>query len=128
MRIAQEDEQRIQPHLEHITDRGTLDAYWYIVGFSESLLGFQPRPFRKGAVLDYRFFRNDEQWFAFIVNRNSLLFYFRLPAVRSGRYSKDELIRKLREVRENRRGEITTRISTVMEARRVMKAVFSNEW
>ena|SRR5690348_7332837 len=128
MRIAQEDEQYLQAHLEYITDRETLDAYWYIVGFSESLLGFQPRPFRKGEVLDYRFFRNDEQWFAFIVNRNSLLFYFRSPAVRSGRYSKDELMRELPEVSENRRGEINTRICTVMEARRVMTAVFSNKW
>ena len=68
------DEHYIDAHLEHIADRGTLDAYWYMVGFSESLPGFQPQPYKKGEILDYRFFRDEEQWFAFIVNRNSLPF------------------------------------------------------
>jgi hypothetical protein len=114
----------LQEQAEHIELREVLNAYWYLIGFSECLSDFEPRPVRKGVLMDYRYLRDGENWFAFIVNRKSLLFYFRSPSTRSGRWPKDELAKQFNEVLEPRSGEVTVRISSTNEARRLMALIF----
>jgi hypothetical protein len=114
----------LQEQADRIQLREVLDAYWYLIGFSECLSDYKPEPFRKGVVLDYRFLRDGENWFAFIVNRKSLLFYFRSPSTRSGRWSKQELVKQFDEVLEPRSGEVTVRLSSTNEARKLMALIF----
>lgn len=74
----------------------------------------------KGAVRDFRLHdASGSQLFSLIVNRDSLLFYFRPPAVRSGRFSLRDLERSFEEVRENNSGEWTVRITNLESARRL---------
>jgi hypothetical protein len=74
--------------LDYIQSEETKDAFRYLVGLAAGLREFQCHPGLHGEYRDFRFFdRHEEQPFAFGIAHNWLLFYFRPPAVRSGRYT-----------------------------------------
>ena len=105
---------------EYINDEQTRDAYCYIVGLAASLRKHKCYPRQKGEVRDVRFEGEMEEVpFAFIVNKESLLFYFRLPAVRSGRYSIDKLEVAFDFVNQNPAGEWTVRLRSIADVKRL---------
>jgi hypothetical protein len=97
--------------LDHIKDGQTRRAFLSIVGLAACLREWQCHPEQKGAVRDVRFFAPDgRQHFAFIVNIESLLFYFRKPAVQSGKYDFRSLQERFDGAGQNNSGEWTVRL------------------
>ena len=106
---------------EYIRDEAVKDLYRLLVGWAASVNGYTCHPQRKGVVRDVRFVdASGEQPYAFIVNRNSVLFYFRLPAVKSGRHSLNDLKRKFPSASKNARGEWRLPLRSVGEAQRLI--------
>lgn len=114
-------------HLEYIASESVKDAFIHLVGLAASDGRFQCFGELKGVVRDFRFYdAAGQQPFAFIVNRESLLFYFRAPAIRSGSYRLAELEAQFGDVTANNSGEWTVRIVDLAGAKRVWDYVSSN--
>jgi len=110
--------------LEHIESEQTKDSFRYLVGLSATITEFRCHAELKGEVRDFRFFNHsNEQCFAFIPNKHWLLFYFRLPAVRSGRYSLQVLQAAFDSASENNRGEWTVRLRSISDVQRLWHIV-----
>ncbi len=109
--------------LDRIENPETKEAFRYLVGAAACLRNLQCHAQlkgREGPLHDFRFMEGSSQPFSFITNQSKgLLFYFRPPSVRSGRYTFEALRNELGSVAENPSGEWTVRISTVDEAKRL---------
>jgi hypothetical protein len=110
----------LHEHPEHISSRDVRDAYRYLVGAAATDDRFTYFAAHKGAIRDFRFFDpGGQQAYAFIVNRESPLFYFRAPAVACGRHLFSGLQPPFTEVGENESGEWTVRIADLPSAQRL---------
>ena len=119
----------LSEHFQHIADADTQDAFAYLVGLAASDPRLQCYGEVKGAVRDFRFLDPaGQQVFSFIVNRESLLFYFRSPAVTSGRYALAELRALFQTASVNNAGEWTVRIQKIAEARELWSYVSTRLW
>jgi hypothetical protein len=78
----------------------------------------------KGAVRDFRYYAGDEQPFAFIVNVDSLLFYFRKPAMPRFLPMAARLNELFPDLQRPREHEMTVRIRDVDQAQALMHEVF----
>jgi hypothetical protein len=110
--------------LAYIETEGTRDAFLYLVGLAACVTGYTCFPKPKGVVRAFRFMlagNEEEQPFAFIPNQEWLLFYFRLPAVRSGRYSFDTLREAFDSANENEAGEWTVKLRSISEVKRLWR-------
>jgi hypothetical protein len=106
--------------LEYIATQEVKDAYTFLVGAAAVSAQFQCHGELKGVVRGFRFYVDAEQQpFAFIVNRESLLFYFRSPAIRSRAFAFEELCNNFDDVSENKSSEWTVRITNLSTARRL---------
>jgi hypothetical protein len=106
----------------YIDDENARDAFCYIVGLAATLRSFGCYPKAKGEVKDFRF--EDEYnaiRFAFIVNKSWLLFYFRKPAIESGKYSQSDLRNAFETARETEAGEWTIRLQSVDDVKRLWR-------
>lgn len=104
----------------YISTPSTKHTLRYIIGFAAGLRMFQCHPKLKGKVRAFRFYAADEtQPFAFIVNKQSLLFYFRLPAVRSGQYSFELVKSILSSTSTNDSGEWTVKLRNIEDAQKL---------
>jgi hypothetical protein len=102
---------------DSITDERARAAFWYLIGVSACLEDYRCQIQWKGEVRDFRFYaENDEQPFSFITNQEWLLFYFRKPAIRSGRFSVQKLKDLFDSFNENSAGEWTVKIAGVSDA------------
>jgi hypothetical protein len=107
-----------QEWLGQIESKCTQDAFIYIVGLSACLKDFVCYPKPHGVVNAFRFMSSEndkEQPFAFIPNNHWLLFYFRLPAVRSHRYSLADLKNIFESANENGTGEWTIKLQNIYD-------------
>lgn len=110
--------------VEYIDDVEVRDAYHVLVGAAASLEKFNCYPEQKGVIRDFRFYtENDDQPFAFIINKQSLLFYLRPPAVESNKYALDSLVQNFDEINENTGGEWTIRINNRDDAVSVIENI-----
>ena len=108
--------------LDYIGDDDAKDAFRYMIGVAAALKSYICHPQVKGVVRDFRFIdRRNEQPFAFIVNQSSLLFYFRLPAVRSGEFSFEVLQAVFPSAAINRKGEWKVRIERIDDVQRLFQ-------
>lgn len=104
-------------------------AYDILIDAGRIHNGLSCHPQLKGVVRDFRYYSDEKtQPFAFIVNQQSLLFYLRLPAVRSKKYSVPDLQRIFEYVSENAREEITLKIFNGEQARLVVTEVLNKWW
>lgn len=111
-------------HAERIASPATREAFAYLVGSAALSPDWICHAQMKGEVHDFRFHDHaGSQPFSLIINRDSLLFYFRLPAVRSGRYLWTDLQSSFEEVRDNNSGEWTVRITHLESARRLWEFI-----
>lgn len=109
-------------NLSFIRSRETRVAYIYLVRVSQNLAGYRCVPNMKGVLRTFRYYCGDEQPFAFIVNLDSLLFYFRKPAI--SRFCVENLATYFREVSVPRKDEITVRIYDQKAAQLLMWKIF----
>jgi hypothetical protein len=117
---------RYSEWLDRIEHAETQDAFRFLVCAAACVRGLRCHAQLKGPtgpLHDFRFLDSgDQQPFSFITNQNKgLLFYFRTPAVRSGRYSLETLKASFESAAENSRGEWTVRIEDVEQARRLWR-------
>jgi hypothetical protein len=107
---------------DHIYDDETRDAYSYLVGLAASLRRYKCHPGKHGDVKDFRFKdAANRRPFDFIVNKGSLLFYFRRPAIESGRYSIEQLKAAgfTPEEEDNSLGEWRVRLDSIADVKRL---------
>lgn len=96
------------------------EAFAYLVGLSAVSRDFRCHAQLKGEVRDFRFFAsNDELLFAMIPNKHWLLFYFRKPAIASGKFNVRSLQNAFDVVQENASGEWTIRIRCTDDVKRL---------
>ncbi|MNJ40513.1 hypothetical protein D3C77_354100 [compost metagenome] len=92
------------------------EAFCALVGVMASVQDYNCMPDAHGymdkSIGIYSALRN-EHIFSFVANQKSLLFYFRLPAVRSKKYSYESLCASFDEVKVNSIGEWTVRLLSV---------------
>ena len=106
--------------VEHIEDRDARDAFRYLVGLAAEDPRFDCHPQQKGVVLDFRYIdRIGEQPYSLIVNKGSLLLYFRRPALANNLGSKKLLTEKFSAVNENTRGELTVKLRSIADVQRL---------
>jgi hypothetical protein len=104
----------------NISDPSAKDAFSYIVGLAATHRSLTCFPKVKGVVNDFRFFsKADQQIFSFIVNKGSLLFYFRKPAVRSGRYEFESVARMFASASITKAGEWTVPLQSIDDVKRL---------
>lgn len=105
----------------HIIDKETRDAFIYTVGFAACLSDYKCHPQYKGKngpLRDFRFYdSNNEMPFAFIINQQWLLFYFRAPAVRSNQYTFDYIRKVFPSAQINNGGEWTIKIRSISDVK-----------
>lgn len=105
-------------HLQYIADADVRDAFVYFLGLAASEPRFQCYGELKGVIRDFRFLdANGQQLFSFIVNRESLLFYLRAPAINSGHFALADLRVLFPDANVNKAGEWTVRIQKITEAK-----------
>ncbi len=110
--------------VEKINAAKTKDAFRYIIGVAACDGRFACYPQQKGVVPDFRFLDSSgKQPFSLIPNRNWLLFYFRPPAVRSNRYTFDELLSAFDSAAINPAGEWTVKIRSIEDVQRLWKII-----
>jgi hypothetical protein len=108
--------------LGHVQVPEVKDAFAFLVCSAATMSTLSCHAQFKGVVRDFRFMNEaNEQPFSFIVNKNWLLFYFRAPSVRSGKYQFEDLSNQFPESNENNRGEWIVRLRTVADTRRLVK-------
>ena len=100
-------------------------AFKYLVEHGSRLQGFKCSLRRQGYLLTYRYETSQAWPYGFIVNRSSLLFYFRKAGL-SNPAASLEALHSFQTVRRNARGELQVRVSTEPEAKSLMKQVFGN--
>jgi hypothetical protein len=103
-------------------------AFCYIIGIAACSKRYQCDIQWKGKVRDFRFFdASGEQPYSFITNQRWLLFYFRLPAVRSNVNLRDRLGEAFDSFEENSAGGWTVKLSTVADVDRLTHHVFHRD-
>lgn len=102
---------------EYIEDADARNTFCLLVGTASILQNLNCYPTYKTIIRDFRFYDDSgKQPFAFIINRCWLLFYFRPPAIRSGKFNWADLAKGFDDVNENPSGEWTVRIRTPDQA------------
>lgn len=115
-------------HANHLTSPAAMDALSYLVGSAALHAELRCHADMKGEIRDIRFHDlTGHQPFSAIVNRQSLLFYFRLLAVRCGRYSLTDLQALFDDVGQNNSGEWTVRVSSLEDARKLWSYITATE-
>ncbi|MCK5607451.1 hypothetical protein KAR91_36540 [Candidatus Pacearchaeota archaeon] len=88
-----ENESRYTTYLEYITEDNVKRAYLYIIGSSACLRDYVCYPSEHGFIeRDFRFDYNKKWYFSCVINKKSLLFYFRLPCQSNPKYNRESII------------------------------------
>lgn len=99
-------------------------AFLYLIGIAACSSRYSCHIQWKGEVRDFRFHdMGGEQPFAFITNKRWLLFYFRLPAVRSSTIDRAMLAADFDSFNENAAGEWTVKLRCVGDVDRLLRHV-----
>jgi hypothetical protein len=126
--LTNENTNLISAFRNYIRDENVRLAYDILINSSRTHGLLSCNPTEKGVVRDFRFYSADEkQPFAFIINKESLLFYLRLPSVRSGLYHLANLEKIFDSVSVNTREEITIKLFSVNDSRLIVTEVL-NKW
>lgn len=109
----------------YIRARNVRDAYRYLIGAAICSRDYECRFPKRGRARVVDFCLGTKVPFSLIVNRKSLLFYFRNPAQADASFSWGSLSRKFPELKENPSGEFTNRVSSLEHARQLADYVFN---
>ena len=107
--------------LTHIDTLKTREAFCYLIGHAAVFRSLSCYPERKGAVRDVRFVNEGgEQPFSFIPNKRWILFYFRLPAIRSGKFLFRELSATFDSAAQNKTGEWSVKLRSIDDVQQLL--------
>jgi hypothetical protein len=110
--------------LDYIVDASVKQAFLYLLGLAATSTRYSCHIQRKGEIRDFRFHdAGDEQPHSFITNQHWLLFYFRPPAVRSGRYSRDAIAADFDSFEETPAGEWHVKLRSIADVERLVQHV-----
>jgi hypothetical protein len=107
----------------HISSPVVIAAYGYLVGYSKALPNLVGLQNLKGQVQEYQYWIGDRQPYAFIVNKGSLLFYFRQPDTDLDDNQRARLMERF-ETAINSAGEFTVRLTNIEDASVLMREIF----
>jgi hypothetical protein len=111
---------------EYIGSEQVRDAFCYLVGLAAVARDFSCYATRKGDVRDFRFYSSGREMpYAFIPAKDWLLFYFRLPAVRSAQFDATTLQTLFSDASCNPTGEWTVRLRTIGDVQRLWRHIES---
>ncbi len=116
-------------YVDFITVGTVRDAFHVLIGAASTWPKFRCYPERKGEIQDFRYYIpgcysiKEIQPFAFIINKKSLLFYLRPPAVESKKYHLADLKECFEEVKENPSGEWTIRVNNRDDAIKINEKI-----
>lgn len=74
--------------------------------------------------LSLRYIKNGNTPYSAILNKKSILWYFRLPAFKFENLSRDKVMEKFPMAKFNKKGEITLRIINTPQAKELLDWVF----
>ncbi len=118
--IIEKNKELLFDFYDYITVDEVKRAFDILVGSACTQTHLKSYPQLKGVVRDFRFYADEKsQPFAFIINKTSLLFYLRLPAVKSARYELAKLRDIFPEIKENNSGEWTIKIQDISDAQSI---------
>jgi hypothetical protein len=126
MKAPDWDESLIADHRRHLGAAGAQQAFDTLVLAAILLPAYECRPAWHADIRDFRFKdRVTGEWpFAFIVNRNDLLFYVRKQGLARLSGGIASLKERFRRVNESAAGELTVHIASSEEARRLIELLF----
>jgi hypothetical protein len=116
---------QLAKNIERIESRGAIDAYYHMLGHAACLEDYKchpNNPAKDNLKRDFQYHIDGKQSFAFTINSKHLLFYFRIPYIK--KFGKHTVLDKLTGAKETDRGEVTIRIETVDEAKKVLEFAF----
>jgi hypothetical protein len=101
------------------------DAYEYLIAHAATLDGHECGATQKGFITDFRYYTPTEHPYAFIINADSLRFYFRQPAgLRSPAAKVAVLENHFKQIEVTSGGEIAVQLYTVDDAMALVHGVF----
>ena len=105
---------------EHIKSPEANQAFQYMLDWADLLEGYECYPNIKGVIKDFRFYRGENQDFAFIPNKHEgLLFYFREDRSKI-KYPPKSIHSRFRVEKDKKtEGELKVRISSLEDAKAV---------
>jgi hypothetical protein len=107
--------------LENIQIPDVRHAFQYVVDRCSALEGYDCYPKKQGYFLTFRLYRNGKWPFAFIVNKGSLLFYFRKPSfLPPWSYKRAQILSSFPKALESDAGHITYRVESFSDATRLL--------
>lgn len=113
--------------LNHLISDEAKEALQLLIGIAATTQNYNCQIQWKGEngpIKDFRFYdQAGDQRFSFITNKGWLLFYFRLPAVRSGEYEADQLGTLFKTFNVNTRGEWTVKLTNIRDVRNLSKVI-----
>ncbi|WP_143006125.1 hypothetical protein [Limimonas halophila] len=115
------DPKLVKMFSDYINQEDVRDAFFYLIGISASLEKYKCIPKavkndKNKKSFKIRNVKTEKDEFSFIVNRESILFYIRKPALDSGFYDFDK-INNIFGCTENNLGEWEVRILTTKDAK-----------
>jgi hypothetical protein len=114
-------------HREYLRDDSARDAFDTLVLAAIDSPDYLVGPAWHGQIREFRYFdaASDEQPFAFIVNRENLLFYVRAKGLQRVAGGFGALNRRFPSAAENSRGEWTVRIASEEDSQRLNQFLFA---
>jgi hypothetical protein len=126
MKAPDWDESLIADHRKHLGAAGAQQAFDTLVLAAILLPTYECSPACHANIRDFRYKdRASGEWpFAFIVNRNDLIFYVRKQGVARVAGGIAALKERLSKVHENAAGEYTVHVASSAEARQLVELLF----
>lgn len=115
----------LSEQIAHISSLEVAAIYGYLVGYSKALPSLAGHQNLKGRVLEYQYWIDDRQPYAFIVNKGSLLFYIRYPDEDLDDALRAQLVEQF-VTKVNTAGEFTVRLTSIEDASVLMQNIFGH--
>ena len=124
------DESTIAEYRTRIGAEPVSSAFDLLVAHGASCPEFSCSPKTKGVIRSFRYHTLDgaSQPYSFIVNRESLLFYVRLPGAKRLCGALSDVRKQFGKTSENTAGETTIRIQSIDDAKIIISKVLSTKF
>lgn len=114
------DQSLIFEYRDVVADDSAKRAFDVLLEWARSSRRLECFPKKQGYIRSFRYFRGAAWEFAFIPNAQWVLFYFRKPALKHGKITTNEILRRFPDAKELKGGDISLRISDTERAREVV--------
>lgn len=107
---SETDENLISEYRDVVADDGAKRAFDVLLEWARSskILECFPKP--QGYIRSFRYYRGTAWEFAFIPNAKWVLFYFRKPALKKGKFTRSEILSRFPDAKALKGGDVSLRI------------------